>query len=116
MRALAAHISLAAVAFAAATDGVASRQWSTYAPLGTLVAHGAASPVPAHFELDGAGLAANAAEYAASAHHRRVQRALLRFLYAIAMRWTSSDGISAMPPPLYADRFRTFMAHEVRPA
>ena len=49
---------------------------STYAPLGTLVAHGAASPVPAHFELDGAGLAAYAAEYAASAHHRRVQRAL----------------------------------------
>ena len=49
---------------------------STYAPLGTLVAHGAASPVPANFELDGAGLAAYAAEYAASAHHRRVQRAL----------------------------------------
>ena len=38
MRALAAHISLAAVAFAAATDGVASRQWSTYAPLGSAVA------------------------------------------------------------------------------
>ena len=29
------------------------------------------------------------------------------------MRWTSSDGISAMPPPLYADRFLTFVAHEV---
>ena len=43
----------------------------------------------------------------------RVQRAVLRCVYALAMRWTSSDGISAMPPPLYADRFRTFMAHEV---
>ncbi len=29
------------------------------------------------------------------------------------MRWTSSDGISAMPPALYADRFRTFVSHEV---
>ena len=38
MRALAAHISLAAVAFAAAADGIASRQWSTYAPLGSAVA------------------------------------------------------------------------------
>jgi hypothetical protein len=44
----------------------------------------------------------------------RVQRVVLRLLYGCAMRWTSSDGISAMPPPLYADRFRTFMAHEVR--
>jgi len=43
----------------------------------------------------------------------RVQRVVLRLLYGCAMRWTSSDGISAMPPPLYADRFRTFMAHEV---
>ena len=43
----------------------------------------------------------------------RVQRAVLRLLYCLAMRWTSADGISAMPPPLYADRFRTFMAHEV---
>ena len=42
-----------------------------------------------------------------------VQRAVLRLLYCLAMRWTQSDGISAMPPPLYADRFRTFMAHEV---
>lgn len=38
---------------------------------------------------------------------------VLKFLYAIAMRWQSSDGISAMPPPLYADRFCTFMAQEV---
>ena len=43
----------------------------------------------------------------------RVQRAVLRLLYGLAMRWRSSDGISAMPPALYADRFRTFMAHEV---
>jgi hypothetical protein len=43
----------------------------------------------------------------------RVQRVILRMLYVLAMRWRSSDGISAMPPPLYADRFRTFMAHEV---
>ena len=43
----------------------------------------------------------------------RVQRVVLRLLYGLAWRWTSSDGISAMPPPLYADRFRTFMAHEV---
>ena len=43
----------------------------------------------------------------------RVQRAVLRLMYAVSMRWTSADGISAMPPPLYADRFRTFMAHEV---
>lgn len=43
----------------------------------------------------------------------RVQRAVLRLLYAIAMRSGSADGISAMPPALYADRFRTFMAYEV---
>ena len=43
----------------------------------------------------------------------RVQRAVLRLLYVLAMRWRSSDGISAMPPALYADRFRTFMAYEV---
>jgi len=43
----------------------------------------------------------------------RVQRAVLRLSYAISMRWSASDGISAMPPALYADRFRTFMAHEV---
>ena len=43
----------------------------------------------------------------------RVQRAVLRLLYCLAMRWAQSDGISAMPPSLYADRFRTFMAHEV---
>ena len=43
----------------------------------------------------------------------RVQRVVLRLLYGLAMRWGYADGISAMPPPLYADRFRTFMAHEV---
>lgn len=43
----------------------------------------------------------------------RIQRACLRLLYALSMRWYSSDGISAMPPNLYADRFRTFVAHEV---
>lgn len=43
----------------------------------------------------------------------RLQRAILRLLYAISMRWSASDGISAMPPALYADRFRTFTAHEV---
>jgi hypothetical protein len=43
----------------------------------------------------------------------RVQRMVLRLLYALAMRWSDSDGISAMPPPLYADRFQTFVAHEV---
>lgn len=43
----------------------------------------------------------------------RMQRACLRLLYALSMRWYSADGISAMPPNLYADRFRTFMAHEV---
>ena len=43
----------------------------------------------------------------------RVQRAVLRLLYCLAMRWAQSDGISAMPPALYADRFRTFVAHEV---
>ena len=43
----------------------------------------------------------------------RVQRVILRLLYGLAMRWTSGDGISAMPPPLYADRFRTFMGMEV---
>ena len=43
----------------------------------------------------------------------RVQRAVLRLLYGLAMRSGSSDGISAMPPALYADRFRTFVAHEV---
>lgn len=43
----------------------------------------------------------------------RIQRAVLRLLYWLACRWAQSDGISAMPPPLYADRFRTFMAHEV---
>jgi len=43
----------------------------------------------------------------------RLQRMVLRLLYAIAMRWSDSDGISAMPPPLYADRFQTFVAHEV---
>ena len=43
----------------------------------------------------------------------RVQRATLRLLYGLIMRWSQSDGISAMPPPLYADRFRTFVAHEV---
>ena len=43
----------------------------------------------------------------------RVQRAVLRLLYGLAMRWSYAEGISAMPPPLYADRFRTFAAHEV---
>ena len=43
----------------------------------------------------------------------RVQRACLRLFYALSMRWTSADGISAMPPALYADRFRTFLAFEV---
>lgn len=43
----------------------------------------------------------------------RVQRVVLRLLYCLAMRWNDSDGISAMPPPLYADRFQTFVAHEV---
>ena len=43
----------------------------------------------------------------------RVQRAILRLLYALSMRWFYSDGISAMPPALYADRFRTFVAYEV---
>ena len=43
----------------------------------------------------------------------RVQRVVLRVLYGLAMRWTYSDGISAMPPPLYADRFQTFVANEV---
>lgn len=43
----------------------------------------------------------------------RLQRWALRLLYGLAMRWTDSDGISAMPPPLYADRFRTFVSHEV---
>jgi hypothetical protein len=43
----------------------------------------------------------------------RVQRAALRLLYCLAMRWTSVDGISAMPPSLYADRLRTCTAYEV---
>jgi len=43
----------------------------------------------------------------------RLQRAILRLLYGLAMRWRASDGISAMPPALYADRFRTFVACEV---
>jgi len=43
----------------------------------------------------------------------RLQRMGLRLLYGLAMRWSDSDGISAMPPPLYADRFQTFVAHEV---
>ncbi|EOD28172.1 hypothetical protein EMIHUDRAFT_235123 [Emiliania huxleyi CCMP1516] len=37
----------------------------------------------------------------------RLQRIVLRALHA------DSDGISAMPPPLYADRFQTFVANEV---
>ena len=43
----------------------------------------------------------------------RLQRLSLRLAYGLAMRWSDSDGISAMPPPLYADRFQTFVAHEV---
>jgi len=43
----------------------------------------------------------------------RLQRIVLRALYCLAMRHADSDGISAMPPPLYADRFQTFVANEV---
>jgi hypothetical protein len=31
----------------------------------------------------------------------------------VRRRHADSDGISAMPPPLYADRFQTFVANEV---
>ena len=43
----------------------------------------------------------------------RVQRMVLKLFYGLSMRWSAADGISAMPPTLYADRFRTFVAHEI---
>ncbi len=46
----------------------------------------------------------------------RIQRVVLRILYGVtSWGWggISADGISAMPPTLYADRFKSFVAYEV---
>jgi len=43
----------------------------------------------------------------------RVQRLVLRTAYHMALWGRRADGISAMPPAQYADRFRTFMNSEL---
>jgi len=43
----------------------------------------------------------------------KAQRAALICSYALTCKWDKVDGISAMRPRDYADRFRTFIEHEV---
>lgn len=43
----------------------------------------------------------------------RAQRAVLNAAYCLACKCAAAEGISAMPPHDYADRFRTFVTREV---